>query len=467
MHETKIAYHSPADLAGLDRSTPVLLALSGGADSRALLELLYRDSKDHGYELSVAHFEHGIRGEESLRDAEFCEKLAKRYGLPFYLGRADIPALTRESGESLEAVAREKRYEFLLDVMKKNSIRLLATAHHAQDAAESTLLHIMRGCSVQGIGGISPCRQMSDGAYLTRPILETKKEDILDFCREYGLDFVTDSTNENDAYLRNALRLQVMPSLAAICPSICDNLLRLGTAARNASDFIRGEAEKFIETECASGIPTDKFNALHIALRSQVLECTFERIAEDAVLESVHLDAIIKLAETAKPHSMISLPKGFYARIEQGNIIFTKSSHREPDNEYQIPLAEGIFTPTRGIIINIERNPKATDKKATAPSAFSLTVDSETLGKSAHLRTKRDGDTVKAGKMNKKVKKLFNEKKIPLSLRGKLPLLENEDGILWIPGVAKSDRLTHRARDNGEQWQITVTINTTEVFNEE
>ena len=139
--KNKILYVSPYILANLPKETPVLLAFSGGADSSALLSLLAEDSIKNGFSLSVAHFNHQIRGEEAERDARFCEGEAEKYNLPFYLGSADVPALAKDHKNSLENEAREQRYAFFEKVMRENGIQILVTAHHAEDNTETVLLH--------------------------------------------------------------------------------------------------------------------------------------------------------------------------------------------------------------------------------------------------------------------------------------------------------------------------------------
>ena len=152
------AYRAPWRLAGLPPSTPVLLALSGGADSRALLHLLYTSAQADGFRLLLAHVNHGIRGEESLRDRAFCQSLAKQYGLELLLLDADVPALAAESRRGLEEEARSLRYDYFAARMREEGIPILVTAHHANDNLETLLFRLCRGTGLSGLGGIAPVR---------------------------------------------------------------------------------------------------------------------------------------------------------------------------------------------------------------------------------------------------------------------------------------------------------------------
>ena len=182
-----ISYQSPCDLALLPKKSPVLVAFSGGADSSALLHLLVNDAKINGFTVHAAHFHHGIRADEADRDAQFCQSVAQKYDIPFYLAKADVPALAKEHGNSVENEAREQRYAFFEQIMRENDIPVLVTAHHAEDNAESIMLHILRGSGITGLRGIQKCRPFANNLKLVRPLLECKKQDILDYCAQIPL----------------------------------------------------------------------------------------------------------------------------------------------------------------------------------------------------------------------------------------------------------------------------------------
>ena len=450
--ENKISYVSPQSLAGVSKDAPVLVAFSGGADSSALLHLLAEDGKKNGFAVHAAHFHHGIRGEEADRDAEFCKSTAEKYGVPFYLGSADVPALAKKHGNSIETEAREQRYAFFAKIMRENNIPILVTAHHSEDQIESILLHVLRGSGVSGLCGIQPCRSFSQGAFIVRPILHAQKQDILSYCAENSIEFVTDSTNSDTSYKRNAIRHEILPKLRELQPNLCGAFARLSESANEADEFINAHALEFIEAECENGIPTDKFNQLFSAVRARVLSILFEEAAA-STLERVHIESIIALAKRAEPHSSLSLPSRFCARIENCKIFFVPEGNNEEEYDFNVPFCEGQTLACAGVIINIEKNPTC-DAQSTS---LYLNVKCELIKSDAHFRSRAEGDVITTGKMNKKTKKLINEKKIPLSRRKKLPILVSDNKILWIPSVAVCDHIKTGKINEGEDFfRITV-----------
>ena len=199
-------FRDPWDLAGVAKDTPLAVALSGGADSVTLLSLLAAQGP-----IVAVHVHHGIRGDEADRDAAFCKALAEQLQIPFYLLHVNAPALAEKTGDSLETAAREARYAALTDFMQRESIPLLATAHHADDQLETMLQHLLRGSGTRGLCGIPACRTLAENLFVVRPLLLVPKADILHYAAEHGLSFVSDSTNGELCCQRNFLRLQVLP----------------------------------------------------------------------------------------------------------------------------------------------------------------------------------------------------------------------------------------------------------------
>lgn len=437
MNKSNVLYRSPHILASLPQQTPVLLAFSGGADSSALLHLLHKDAQEKGFVLHAAHFNHGIRDAEADRDAEFCRVTAAKLGVTFHSKKADVPYLARQNGNSVETEARLQRYAFFEKIMRENDIPILVTAHHAEDQVESILLHILRGSGIKGLGGMQECRELSSGLYLVRPILKSQKKDILALCEQNNIGFVTDSTNSDTKYARNALRLEVIPKLYELQPNLCGTFERLSRNANEADDFISTCANEFIEKECFDNIPLIKLNQLFDVQKSKVLSVFFEKSC-GATLERVHIDALIELSQKAIPHSSISLPKKMRAVIKNGSLVFEYEIDTiDTDADFLLPFTEGEITISPGIMLKIEKNPNNLSK-TTHPS---IDVPVELMGADTHFRSRKEGDVILSGKMHKKVKKLISEKAISLDMRKKLPFLISNGEILWIPFVATNDKL--------------------------
>lgn len=452
-NQKHISYTSPYILANLPKNTPVLLALSGGADSSALLHLLNKDAQINGFKLHAAHFNHQIRGEEAERDAKFSKEVCQKLNIPFHLGKADIPSLAKQNGNSIEAEARAQRYAFFERVMRENEIEILATAHHAEDQIETIMLHILRGSGVNGICGMQECRTFANNLYLTRPLLKAQKKDILALCNENKIDFVIDSTNDDTQYMRNALRHEIIPKLYELQPNLCEVFERLSTNAKDADTFINASASEFIQNECYENIPLTSFNKLFHVQKSKVLSIIFEE-RYGASLENVHINAIIELCQKGVPHSSISLPQKVCAKIENNELIFESKTKTTNDVTFSpVPFLEGINCTDCGVIIKIEKNPvqKSTDDH------LSLDIKCESLDEDAHFRARNEGDVIFVGKMNKKAKKLISEKKIPLDIRKILPILVSKNEILWIPSVAVCDGIkTDKIKSSDDFYRITI-----------
>ena len=448
-----IFYTSPHILASLSKSSPVLLAYSGGADSSALLHLLNDDAKANGFKLYAAHFNHGIRGEEANRDAEFCKNTCDNLGIPFYLGSADIPSLAKATGNSIEAEAREQRYAFFEAIMRENDIPILVTAHHAEDQVESILLHILRGSGISGLCGIADCRSFGNEFFLIRPILKTEKQNILNYCKNNNIEFVTDSTNLDTDYARNFIRSELTPKMRAIQPNLTKVFERLSENASDTNDFIDSTAKSIMENEFENGIVLSKFNELHKAIKVRVIILAFAEHSSGLSLESTHIQSIIALCQKGEPHSSISLPNTLAAKIENGCLVFAADKDETESQAFDVPFTVGKTALPNGAIINIEKNPLQNPSE----SDVFLNIKCDMIKNNTHFRSKLEGDTIFQGKMNKKVKKLISEKKIPLDMRKKLPLLVCENEILWIPTVAVCDTVKKDKIDNGmDFYRITI-----------
>lgn len=455
-----ISYRSPRSLAGLAPDASVLLALSGGEDSCVLLDLLTDDARRNGFALVAAHFNHKIRGEEAERDAEFCRTLAESYNIPFVLGSADVPRLAREHGTGIEEEARAQRYAFFESVMSERGIDILATAHHAQDQAETVLLHVLRGSGVGGLRGILPCRQFGRG-YIVRPLLETEKSDISRYAKEHGLMFVTDSTNSDEAYTRNFLRARVIPLLTELQPSLNRSLARLAENAGQADSLIEEQAQELIK-KTGYPLPLKELSRVHIAVRARALSVAFEKFSGGSHLEKTHIDALLTLCESARPHSSVSLPSGLRGTVDQGTIVFTKDlrTHTGVCEDYSIPLAEGTYSPREGVKIEISRVDGYGDINKNKKDRMTLCLPCS-LADGAMLRPRHEGDSIRVRGMTKSVKKLMNEKKLALGKRAVLPMLVRNGEILWIPSVAISESIAKRpTTEDSILWRIAVSIDT-------
>lgn len=457
-----ISYPLPQRLARLYEDSAVLVAFSGGEDSSVLLHLLANDAERMGFPLYAAHFNHKIRSLDAERDAEFCRREAERLGIPFFLGEADIPALARAHGTSLEEEGRICRYEFFERVMEENGIRILVTAHHADDQVETVLLHMLRGSGVEGLRGILPCRPFGRNAYIVRPLLQVEKKRISLYAHENHISHVVDVTNGDESYARNYLRSQVVPLLYRIQPNLACTVGRLTQNVGQADDLIETEARGFLKNKNPSVLPLDELRSLHPAIRARVFGIAFEEITDGAHLEKVHTDSLVDLAERYVPHLTVSLPRRMCGVIEGDNLVIMNANLHgalRKSAQYSIPLAVGTFSVLEGKIrIDVDRIARKDIDKYMLKDPTVLILP-ESLADGAVLRSRHSGDRVRVRGMSKSIKKLMNEQKLPLELRGALPLLVRNEEVLWAPYMALADTVKNCETDLGDTpWCIELSL---------
>ena len=436
---------SPSALSGLDEVTPVLVAFSGGADSSALLHMLAEYGKICGARIYAAHVNHMIRGEEADRDEEFCRRVAESLGIELFVLRRDVPAYAREVGKSVETAARDVRYDFFNALMKEHNIPLLATAHNANDNLETMIFNITRGSGLKGVCGI-PATRRCEGGTVIRPILDMSRREILEYCRENAIEYVTDSTNVDTDYTRNMIRSTVIPALQKINGNAVENASRLSASLRSDEKCLEELTERFLDEAYGdASLECEKLLALPSAVANRVLMTLFDRASGGGSLESVHVDAILELCRVARPHSVLNLPCEVDARIERGRLFLEKRTEAcVPSEDFQLSLSEGINFISdihTEIIIGNSQSAKNIYKKSIL-----LYLDSDKICGSLKARNRRAGDKIRSGGMSKSVKKLLCDKKIPLDIRYRLPILFDDEGLVAVPLCCVRDGAEHKGK---------------------
>ena len=438
------------------------VAFSGGADSRLLLELTLRALLERfgeaGRERVVAiHLHHGIRGEEADRDLTFCQRVCAELGVELVFDRVDVPAMAAASGESLETAARRARYAFFGRVMAEQGISVLMTAHHADDNLETVLERLLRGSGTRGMGGIPSLRMLADHregrmAVLYRPLLEWTRRDIRAACREWGLDYITDSTNEADDCLRNRIRHTVVPALEAIAGEDAPQraAYRMTRITREDEDFLNGVAERQIHTTLSphgEGLGVEDLRGLHPAISKRALMALYRNALlthtkgeGQATLSAVHVEALLELACKGIPESFMPLPGGMEGRVRDGflYVIPADTADSLPSPDEPVALNEGT-TPWGDVTVTVERCEQAL-RPCEGKDVFASAVFPATLPLPLTARGRRAGDTILSHGMTKKLKKLLCDKDVPLYLRDHIPLICLSDGTpLWYPSAAFRD----------------------------
>lgn len=379
----------------------VVCAVSGGADSVALLFAFYLWKDKLGITLEAAHFNHHLRGEESDRDEAFVRGLCDRYDVPLHVGSAEV----KPGKKGLEAAARDTRYTFLRSLNGK-----IATAHTADDNAETVLMHLIRGTGLKGLGGITPIH-----GNIIRPMLNVTRGDVEEFLKEWCLSHIEDSSNETDAFLRNRIRHHVMPLLTAENPRIAENLSQMALRLREDEDFLSQQLNFDI-------LPTvEALKNMHPAQRSRVLE-TFLKQSGVREPEDSHIAMAEALVFSDKPSAKASFP---------GGVTITRSYDRlEVLKEDALP--ETVTLPCPGEIqlpgLRVTCSP-ATEIRNT-PDTFTV----RPVG-TITLRSRQSGDSIRLSGGTKSLKKLFIDRKIPASERNRIPVICDELGILGIDSI--------------------------------
>lgn len=429
----------PLKLAGLPADTPMAVALSGGADSVALLHLMRKHRN-----LVAVHVHHGIRASEADRDADFCQGLCAKLEIPFYLLHIDAPALAKATGESLETAARNARYAAISTLMREQAIPVLLTAHHADDQLETMLQHLLRGSGTRGLSGIPPVRPLDKGQLVVRPLLGVQRSNILAYLQAQHLSFVTDSTNEDVCCQRNFLRLRVLPLLRELQPNAPLMAARCAEALTGDEQYLDGLAADFLAQE---GNTPDR-RAL-LALPRPVLVRVLRRLLPEPPTAK-HVEAICALLARGNRNATISLPPKTKLRLYRDRLSVDTCPDLSPtvtlcraealDTEAPLPNGLAVW----GEPCNAQHAALTAHYRHHATARLCSTA----LIGSPYVRVRKAGDMILSAHMHKAVRRLAALSHLTPEVRARLPLLCDEAGIVAVPcgpvrdGVAENADLT-------------------------
>ncbi len=420
----------------------LVVALSGGADSTALLDLLSR-LPGYNLRLVVAHLNHRLRGAESYADEEFCRGLAARYAVPFEVRRIDVKDLASTDRLNLEDAGRRARIAFFDEIRSAYGATAVVLAHHADDQAETVLMRLLRGSGMTGLSGMA----YRNARGYVRPLLEISRLEIEAYLRGQGIVWREDASNSDTVYLRNRVRHELLPLLETYNPAIrsClgatasiisgDEVLLCELTEQAVADVhLAGDGDGELVCDIA------KLRSLSTPLLRRVLRYLFMQVA--GTLESVslsHIDAICDMIISDRPNSMVTLPHEVTPVREYDHLIWRlgKRAGRDTDYELLIP-GPGCYQIPSGGSLTVE----LTDKAAFPPESGTMYIDRTKAPFPWLVRTFRPGDRMTPFGMSgrKKIKDIFIDRKIPISERKQIPLLWCGDDLIWIPGVCASER---------------------------
>lgn len=436
-------------------NSSLVVAVSGGPDSTALLYCLADLKDDLGLLLHVAHLNHDFRGKEAQEDALFTTHLAIRLGLPYTVEKVDTRSYQKHHGiSSFEEAARFVRYDFLSAVAKDVRAAAIALGHTANDQVETILMHIIRGTGLKGLNGMSEIsswynpRKGSHGT-LFRPFLQATRQHILTYCKNMELPFREDSTNISIDLTRNRIRHELIPLLETYNPRIHQSISRLARIAISSLDFSRTEVDKIwssiSETNMTSiSFRIGKIKTLHPYIQGLLFQRAYKELSGDLRrLAEHHIASMVKIV-TNPVGSKIYLPKGLTCWIENKTIklgLWETSGQPEQYPAIVQPYTLNIQGTTciPGWIVRSEMIPVPSNPKMVDPMASYFDLDA--LGTQITLRTRQPGDRFHPIGMarGKSLNRFLIDEKIPLNHRDALPLLMSDQNIIWVVPFRSSE----------------------------
>jgi len=442
----------------------LVVGVSGGPDSTALLHALVAVRSIHGLNLHAGHLNHNFRGQEADDDAVFAEDLAHSLGIPVTVAREDPHEYQRQHGiSSFEQGAREMRYAFLARIGKDADANAVTVGHTADDLAETVMLHVLRGSGLHGLRGMTevsdwPWPGEGEGLVLFRPLLGVTKDQTADYVHGKGQTYREDSGNYMWRFTRNKVRHDLMPKLEQdYNPQVRKALVRLARTAAEELDFVEGELERAwpgvaAESEGEVRYSRIALGKLHPILQRLALRRGYVVVSGDATrLGERHLVAMVSLVHGGGGGRVLELPGGLLLRRQYGELVLTRGQeldcpYPKLDGEYPLllPAETGVETvvSTGPWQVTMQVGLAGVeDTRAGLKDAWTACLDRSVLGERVTVRAWRPGDRIQPLGMRgqKKLQDLFTDMQVPRHWRERVPLLESARGIAWVVGHRIAD----------------------------
>jgi len=442
----------------------IVLGVSGGADSTAMLHIFHELTKKlwPAGAICVAHLNHNLRGNESDGDEQFVRSLCVKLKVACFVESAAVREIADNSKENLEATARKLRYEFFLRVANECAATRVATAHTINDQAETFLLRLIRGSGGAGLAGIAPIRMLQStkesdqsSVSLIRPLLCLTRDEVISYCGDNHLDYRTDSSNLVMDYSRNKVRHEIIPQLALLNPQVVSVLSESADRLRTDESFLQREAIERLNSvndqdpqllKTSLSIPVSLLIEADAALRIRIIREIVRRIRGDlSRITNRHLSSIESLLKAGKSGKAVAVPGARIAR-EFGVIVFRRSPIKAGSIETLKPAVDYLHTLREDSEVRISLNNREliiglirTEKYVWGDrSRFTALLDGSLVDLPLMIRPRRRGDRyLKVGAENStSVKELMIENRVPLNERIIYPVITtSDDEIVWVPGL--------------------------------
>ena len=414
-------------LQGADR---VVCALSGGADSVCLADVMLSLAPELDVRVECAHFNHRLRGEESQRDEDFVRAWCEERTVPCHFASGDAAAYGRDNDMSVEEAARTLRYAFLESL--GDSGTRIATAHQADDQAETVLMNLIRGSGLKGLGGIPPVR-----GRVIRPLLTVTRQEVLIYLHEHQLRFVEDSSNADVSFRRNKLRHEVLPLLRELNPAFSQACGRTARLLREDEALLSSMAEGAVTQEGGDSLlSVPELLSMPGPLAARALRQALGAFGVRP--EEKHVAALLSLAAAENPSARLDLPGGLTARRQYDRLLIGPMPEAAELPERVLPFGEWTELPERNLRVfwgDAQESMKIHGKFTTfffkkAGICGNMTV-----------RSRREGDTLRLpGRPGKSLKKWMIQEKLPAAERQSLAVFADGSGVLAVPGIGADER---------------------------
>lgn len=420
----------------------VVIGLSGGADSMALLHVLTNWVVP--LQIYAVHVHHGFRGDAADNDERFVRDFCDSHHIPLTVFHSNVAAYAAAHRMSFEEAGRQVRYAHFEEVRQAVGADFILTAHTADDQVETILMHLVRGCGVDGLVGIPPIR-----GFIRRPLLNCTRADVERYCEENSISYVTDETNADVTYTRNYIRHRLLPVLRQMNPAVGAALLRLSQYAGEDTAYLNHLADRILsDAQHDDGYRVDAILSQPPSMRRRIIRRML-RDTEVQTIESAHIVAAEGVL--IRRGGSVSLPGGYSFSVEQGAVSVRKSKEIRPFSP--IPLNELPCVVTIGDEI-FSVYDDVEDPKNVHNLLFKFAMDCDKIVGELHFRCRQTGDYLHPVGRNvgKSIKKLMNEWHIPTHIRDAYPLLCDDLGVVLVPGYACDERV--RVTDNTKHFLV-------------
>lgn len=428
----------------IEKGDRIVLGLSGGPDSVCLLHVLKQLEQEMDISVYAAHLNHQIRGIEAQKDVMYISELCDSLGVRFFVKSIDVPKYCKENGLSLEDGARRLRYEMFYEIKDKIKANKIAVGHNLNDQAETILMRIMRGTGLQGLKGIEHSRDI-----IIRPLLDTDRKDIENYCEANNLNPRIDSTNLESIYTRNKIRLELIPYMKDnFNPNIIESLVRMSSTLKDDGNFIEEQAIDKYKELAQKDKENIKFNVynlskVHISIKNRILRKAISEILGDTnFIEQKHLEDVIGMLSEDKIDKQINLPRGIIVYRTKNDIIVTNKAIVNEEIEFNYNIPNNGFIKIKELNVLVESKIISIDRfRSMKIDKFSKAFDIDKIEGGIVVRSRMPGDKIKVSGLggSKKIKDLFIDLKIPKEERCKVPIISDEKGILCVGDYRLSD----------------------------